>query len=86
MTGGGCDLADPRSALPASGIIITSEKSIREWHRSLVNKIEKSTQVPPSFRDIDVLSNNIWCESKDNRDPLIMKIEKFVCSSLYEPF
>lgn len=34
--------------------------------------------------DIDVLSNNIWCESKDNRDQLIMKIEKFVGKSLYE--
>lgn len=84
MTGGGCDLADPSSALPASDIIVTSEESICEWHRNLANKIEKSTEVPPSLSDIDVLPNNIWCESKDNRDQLIMKIEKFVGKSLYE--
>lgn len=47
MTGGGCDLADPSSALPASDIIVTSEESICEWHRNLANETKSLLRFPP---------------------------------------
>lgn len=79
----GCDLVEPSIASAGPETNEISEEMVHEWRQSLKNEIENQTEVPPVLRDIYTRLNEIWCESKENRQLLIEKMDNFISTSLY---